>query len=95
MTVKGRAEDGMPTANLAVDGFVHCGMCLRDLDEGRARGESPCSYARLNVGFTEIGLQVWCVRHDVNVLHIDFQGHRHPATDTVVNVHLERKGRAR
>jgi hypothetical protein len=40
---------------------------------------SPKLYARLEVGFTPIGLQIWCARHDVNVVHIDFEGQQHPA----------------
>lgn len=36
-------------------------------------------WVRYNVGFTEIGLQIWCRRHEVNVAHIDFQGEKHPA----------------
>jgi hypothetical protein len=33
-------------------------------------------WARLNVGMTPNGLQVWCVRHDVNVGALDFRGHK-------------------
>lgn len=43
---------------------------------------SPSKYARISVGFTELGIQVWCVRHDVNVIHIDFEGRRHPANQS-------------
>ena len=35
-------------------------------------------YMRLDVGFTKAGLQVWCRRHDANVVHIDFRGHALP-----------------
>lgn len=41
-------------------------------------------YARLNVGFTPVGLQVWCVRHDCNVLHVDFEGYKHPGNQTIL-----------
>jgi hypothetical protein len=27
-------------------------------------------WARLNVGQTPNGLQIWCIRHDLNVLHL-------------------------
>ncbi len=33
-------------------------------------------YTKLDVGFTESGLQVWCRRHDTNVVHIDFEGRK-------------------
>jgi hypothetical protein len=60
--------------------FMHCRRCLSELPDG----ESPESWARLSVGWTAIGLQVWCVRHDVNLLHIDFEGHTHPANLTAI-----------
>ena len=33
---------------------------------------SPRDYAQLEVGYTETGLQVWCKRHEINVLNLDF-----------------------
>jgi hypothetical protein len=33
----------------------------------------------MDVGFTDWGVQVWCRRHKVNVVHIDFQGQKIPA----------------
>ena len=58
--------DGNPnTANDIVQ-FWHCGKCL---DE-RPKGVSPQEYGQLEIGLTPMGLQVWCKRHDVNVLHI-------------------------
>ena len=61
--------------------YMHCALCMDDFKAktNSTLGESPESYARLSVGFTPIGLQVWCVRHDCNVCHIDFEGHQHPA----------------
>ena len=58
-----------------ISSFVHCGMCLSELPEGT----SPAEYRNVSVGFTRYGLQVWCERHDCNVMHIDFEGQRHPA----------------
>jgi len=55
--------------------FFHCGECLKS----RPNGESPRSWSRLEIGFTPVGLQVWCMRHDINVVHIDFEGQKHPA----------------
>jgi hypothetical protein len=57
--------------------YAHCGQCLDSLP----KNESPASYARLSVGFTEIGLQIWCERHNMNVLSIDFEGKKHPANN--------------
>ena len=56
--------------------YAHCGQCIQDL-EGACI--SPREYADLSIGFTGIGLQIWCNRHDCNVVHIDFEGAMHPA----------------
>lgn len=58
-----------------ITSFCHCGLCVQELPAG----QSPRDWAQLEVGFTDIGIQVWCKRHEVNVMHIDFQGQRHPA----------------
>lgn len=63
-----------PAAN-SISMYMHCRRCLEEFPSG----ESPSSYARLEVGWTAIGLQVRCVRHDLNVVHIDFEGRTHPA----------------
>jgi hypothetical protein len=55
--------------------FFHCGRCFKD----KPAGVSPQAYARFEVGWTDVGLQVWCTRHNANVAHIDFEGHQHPA----------------
>lgn len=55
-------------APLQIKFFMHCAKCLdewKNTDKGA--GESPASYARLNVGPTDKGVQVWCVRHNCNV----------------------------
>ena len=58
--------------------FIHCGLCMDELPTN----ESPQSWCALEVGWTPIGLQVWCKRHDVNVIHIDFETMHHPANQT-------------
>lgn len=67
---------------LEIMSYLHCGQCLTEWKEGLAPGESPKTYARLSVGFTATGLQVWCARHDCNVANIDFEGAVHPANVT-------------
>ena len=56
-------------------------------------GQSPQEYTNYDVGWTEMGLQIWCVRHDCNVVNIDFEGHQHPANETAFNkiLYLVRK----
>jgi hypothetical protein len=55
--------------------FLHCRKCVNSVPSGM----SPLMWARLEVGWTAIGLQVWCSRHKLNVMHMDFQGQKHPA----------------
>jgi len=55
--------------------FFHCKECLKELPEG----QSPQDYARLSMGWTQPGFQVWCNRHNINVIHVHFEGVKHPA----------------
>lgn len=58
--------------------YLHCKLCVQELPRGR----SPEQFSRLAVGLTKQGLQIWCMRHDCNVLHLDFEGQRHPGDMT-------------
>jgi hypothetical protein len=80
MTDKESNEDSIET-------FLHCKMCVDELKSSKSNddlsmidpqstGESPRTYARFEVGWTEKGFQVWCIRHNVNVIHIDFMGQK-------------------
>ena len=68
----------MCTPNEIIGSYLHCLFCIRELSQfgGSVRNESPESYARLSIGTTKLGFQVWCVRHDVNVAHIDLMGNK-------------------
>ena len=55
--------------------FLHCKKCLDELPGD----QSPRDYAVIEAGWTKIGLQLWCKRHDKNILHVDFEGQKHPA----------------
>lgn len=58
-----------------INAYMHCSKCL----EERPADQSPQEWADLSVGFTREGVQVFCNRHQLNVVHIHFQGQRHPA----------------
>ena len=64
----------LPNANGIVQ-YLHCALCLAEKPDGT----SPRDWARIEIGFTVPGLQIWCKRHGCNVMHIDFEGHTHPA----------------
>jgi hypothetical protein len=61
--------------NNCITAYLHCALCLQELPSGI----SPKEWSRTQTGFTELGLQIWCNRHEVNVAHINFQGQQHPA----------------
>jgi len=58
--------------------FLRCAVCLTELPANTSSRE----WAQLEVGWTNLGLQVWCKRHECNVMHIDFEGRKHPANST-------------
>ena len=68
--------------NNNIDTFLHCESCYSELKNakteedfsliGAVAGESQMSYSRFEVGWTNQGFQVWCTRHNHNVIHIDF-----------------------
>jgi len=53
---------------------VVCAKCAGEVASGEAGAVSMRDYGRLEAGFTARGIQVWCLRHDANVVHIDFDG---------------------
>lgn len=81
-----------PSNELNILMYMHCGLCLKELKEQQIE-QSPRDYAQLEVGWTKIGLQVWCKRHECNVLHVDFEGQQHPADTTRALTEEEKDGR--
>ena len=56
--------------------FFHCTLCLNEMPDG----VSPRDWMDIEAGWTIEGMQVWCKRHDCNVIHINFEGQKHMAT---------------
>ena len=77
-----------PTNEKQIRGYMHCGLCVMEYKELRAKNDpsvkdvSPGDYQRLEIGSTPLGFQVWCRRHDVNVIHADFEGRKITANMT-------------
>ena len=55
---------------LSIEMYFHCRECL----EEKPDDQSPREWAALEVGWTTLGFQVWCKRHERNVIHVDFEG---------------------
>lgn len=69
----------IPNSNSIIH-YMHCGRCLKS----KPSDLSPRDFASIEVGWTKLGLQVWCKRHEVNICHIDFEGNVHPANTTAL-----------
>ena len=54
--------------NSDINQYMHCKKCLDELPSE----VSPKEWSRMAVGRTDYGLQVWCNRHDSNIIHLDF-----------------------
>jgi len=70
-----------PIANPSIDlpnkigAFFHCAQCVHEW-QGKAPGTedmSPRDYQQIEAGWTEDGFQVWCKRHDLNIMHVTWQ----------------------
>jgi hypothetical protein len=68
------ADRAIPVTN-EIKMFFHCRHCLKDLPHGMP----PRQWVSIEAGWTEIGFQVWCKRCEINIIHIDFEGQKHPA----------------
>ncbi len=55
---------------------IICQKCSMLLQSEKYKGSSLRDISKLEVGFTDIGIQIWCPVHQVNVCHIDFGGNR-------------------
>lgn len=60
-----------PAGNL-IDQFFHCKKCLKE----KPNDISPRDWIRNEVGWTVKGFQVWYVRHEENIINLDFKGQK-------------------
>ena len=67
-----------PSNKNKIEMFLHCGLCMKEKPDYI----SPREFAKLEIGWTVEGIQVWCVRHDCNIVHINFEGRQYPANIT-------------
>jgi hypothetical protein len=59
-----------------ITAYLRCSQCDDDIFRRSSSTivPSPREYGRMECGFTRDGFQVWCLRHDINIIHIDFDG---------------------
>lgn len=53
---------------------VVCAACADEFATGHSDAASLRDFMRIDVGFTDTGIQIWCQRHDTNICVIDFEG---------------------
>ena len=53
---------------------IVCVKCSDELTQGLTDAKSIQDYSRIDVGFTNRGVQLWCQRHNINICHINFNG---------------------
>ena len=59
---------------------IVCASCFKEYETLQNPDITLRDYIKVDVGFTRIGIQVWCQRHNKNICHIDFEGNR-PSAD--------------
>lgn len=67
-------DNDIPISN-EIQQFMHCALCIME----KPSGVSPRHWSQIECGWTPIGFQVWCKRHEANICHVDFEGQTHPA----------------
>ena len=55
---------------------VVCSKCEAEFRKSRTNSGILQEYTKLDIGFTDIGMQVWCRRYDANVVHVNFEGNQ-------------------
>ena len=55
-----------------IEMFFHCKKCLEELPPDT----SPREWVRIEAGWSKRGLQIWCVRHEMNIIHVDLMGQK-------------------
>ena len=73
-------SDDLSLLSLQIQQQIVCSACSDEFMSGQTDSRSLQDYSRLDVGFSGRGVQVWCHRHNLNVVHIDFEGQQ-PSAD--------------
>ena len=56
----------------------NCRECTQEYMDGKyGRNKSMSELARLAIGRTKTGIQVWCVRHDRHIINCDLPDDHH------------------
>ena len=62
-----------------IDQHIICANCEEEFQAGSTDISSLQNYTKLCIRFPDFGIQVWCRRHDANVVHVNFNGQKFKA----------------
>tara|TARA_A100001011_G_C13819160_1_gene638139 strand:+ start:186 stop:431 length:246 start_codon:yes stop_codon:yes gene_type:complete len=63
----------------SIDSHIVCNKCIEELSTISSTDINLKNFVKFEVGFTSFGIQIWCIRHDINVCHINFDGNQFSA----------------
>lgn len=69
--IKSQKKNPVSRKNM-IELCIHCKLCVEELK--KIKGVSLEDYQRIQAGLTKKGLQIWCVRHNCNIINVDFGG---------------------
>jgi metal-dependent HD superfamily phosphatase/phosphodiesterase len=72
MKLKDSPTNDLTRLHRDIKHHVVCTKCEREYLTTTHDAKSLADYVDIEAGFTSLGVQLWCRRHDCNVLHIDF-----------------------
>ena len=60
-----------------IEQFMHCSKCIDELDKSEDEFKGSFrDFAKIEVGFTKEGFQIWCKRHEINIADFDLMGNK-------------------
>lgn len=65
--------------------MFNCKLCVEEYSDGKfGRNKSLEELSRITVGRTKDGIQVWCSRHNLNIVRVDL-----PADNKIMQMPME------
>ena len=60
----------------SINSHIVFNECIKELSTLSSSDINLKNFVKFEVGFTNLGIQIWCIRHNINVCHIDFDGNQ-------------------
>jgi len=76
-------------AKLSIYAYMRCAKCLDLWKAGAFPGQAMKDATDLSFGVTQAGFQLWCNRHNCNVLHLDLLGQKVEARTSTIEAQPE------